>query len=155
MISHSTVSKTGLRHHNRGAQRSAQLVRFRFVERTWLWRATATGTRVWMLMLLLLVNLLSVPARRRFLARPSEFRHSHHSDPCSKRGGVLQSPPRICKYFTARFCSSGFLDAATFVNAADRRVLPLSFILGVDRSNAHDGGARKRCIATRVALTIW
>jgi len=41
-----------------------------------------------------------------------------------------------------------------FFSAADGPVLPLSFSLGPDRGHAHDGGARNRRIAARMARTI-
>ena len=44
---------------------------------------------------------------------------------------------------------------AVFFSAADTPVLHLSFSLGVDRPHAHDGGARRRRIAARMARTIW
>ena len=43
---------------------------------------------------------------------------------------------------------------AVFFSAADTPVLHLSFSLGVDRPHAHDGGARRRRIAARMARTI-
>lgn len=43
---------------------------------------------------------------------------------------------------------------AVFFSAADGSVLPLSFNLGVDRSHAHSGGARRQRIAARTARTI-
>jgi hypothetical protein len=44
--------------------------------------------------------------------------------------------------------------AATFFSAAGRPVLPLSFSLVLDRGHAHNGGARRRWIAVRIARTI-
>jgi len=41
-----------------------------------------------------------------------------------------------------------------FFSAADRPFLPLSFSLGVDGGHAHDGGARNRRKAARMARTI-
>jgi hypothetical protein len=44
--------------------------------------------------------------------------------------------------------------AVTFFSAMDGPILPLSFSLGEDLGHAHDGGARNRRIAARVARTI-
>jgi hypothetical protein len=44
--------------------------------------------------------------------------------------------------------------AATSFSAPDRLVLPLSFTLGQLQRHAHDGGARIRRIAARMALTM-
>jgi hypothetical protein len=41
-----------------------------------------------------------------------------------------------------------------FFSAVDRPVLPLSFSFCQDRGHAHDGGARRRWIVVRMALTI-
>jgi len=43
---------------------------------------------------------------------------------------------------------------AMFFGAAVRPVLPLSFSLSLDHRHAHDGGARNRRIAARMARTI-
>ena len=44
--------------------------------------------------------------------------------------------------------------AVVFFSAADRPDVPLSFELNVDRRHAHDGGARRRRMAARMARTI-
>jgi hypothetical protein len=44
--------------------------------------------------------------------------------------------------------------AAAFFSAADRPVEPRSFSLDPDRGHAHDGGARNRRMAARMARTI-
>jgi len=43
--------------------------------------------------------------------------------------------------------------AALFFSLAGRPVLPLSFIFGLDRGHAHDGGARNRRTAARMSVT--
>jgi len=44
--------------------------------------------------------------------------------------------------------------AAAFFSASDRPVLPISFGFGQFQHHAHDGGARNRWIAARMALTM-
>ena len=53
---------------------------------------------------------------------------------------------------TAKPLCSG--PTAMFFSSAGRPVLPLSFSLGMDRRQAHDGGARNRQMAVRTARTM-
>jgi len=43
---------------------------------------------------------------------------------------------------------------ARILSATNRPVLPFSFTLGLDRGHAHDGGARSRRMAARMAHII-
>lgn len=52
----------------------------------------------------------------------------------------------------SNWCSAG--SEVRIFSALDKPVLPLSFSLGPDRGYTHDGGARNRRIAAKMARTI-
>ncbi|MDA1045071.1 MAG: hypothetical protein O3C57_07605, partial [Verrucomicrobia bacterium] len=78
-----------------------------------------------------------MPAGQAFFASAGVF---GRADSCSRAD---QAAKPLC-----------FTPEAVFFSAAGRPVLPLSFSLGMDRSHAHDGGARRRRMAARMARTI-